>query len=195
MTRSRAVVGLVLLMVAGLVGVVGGIVVGFQLESHDSFCASCHTQPETQFYRQSTDRSAPPVDLAASHAQETKHVRCINCHGGVELGQHLRTFFRLAVYDTLKFYTGNYKQPARTSVPIPNATCAYCHAAALTAAGFDNHFHNMLASQGAPPLACVDCHPGHVAADAEAKFVIRRVVFPECNACHRAMGKGPSDLQ
>ena len=55
-------------------GVLGGIFAtgGFAFaatqEQHDSFCASCHTQPESTFYQRST--AAQPADLASAHTSK-----------------------------------------------------------------------------------------------------------------------------
>jgi hypothetical protein len=184
-----------IVIAAGLLAGVIGIAVGFQLEKRDGFCASCHTLPESTFVQQAADRSGTAPDLAVSHAQKPTAVVCVDCHTGRALGQHLISFARLAMWDTLKFYTGFYDSPGRTTAPIPNANCLDCHRSTLQTAGFDNHFHNMLGSAGAPALRCIDCHPGHTPADAGQAFIIRRVVYPQCNTCHRGLGKGPTNLQ
>ena len=47
-------------------------------ESHDSFCGSCHTQPESTYLQRST--APQPVDLASHHTLQK--TRCIDCHSG-----------------------------------------------------------------------------------------------------------------
>jgi len=47
-------------------------------ETHDSFCASCHTQLESTFFQRSVDTQ--PVDLASAHKAD--NTRCIDCHSG-----------------------------------------------------------------------------------------------------------------
>ena len=65
-----------------------------QLENHNSFCASCHTEGEQTFVNQSL--AAEPVDLASFH--ELKNAsRCIDCHtsagrGGEKDGRMARSF-------------------------------------------------------------------------------------------------------
>jgi hypothetical protein len=186
---------IVLLPVVGLLAGIAGVAFSMEKETHDDFCASCHTQPEVEFYRRSVDRAALAFDLAASHARAAKSVRCIDCHGGFEPVQRINTFFTLAVWDTIKFWTGNYNQPARMHAPLPDANCIYCHREAIAKLGLDNHFHTLLADPSAPRLLCVACHPSHVTGNPEERFIARRVVYPQCNACHRQMGKGPSDLR
>jgi nitrate/TMAO reductase-like tetraheme cytochrome c subunit len=62
----------------GVILAAGGFTFAASQETHDAFCASCHTQPESTFYQRST--AAQPMDLASYHtAQQT---RCIDCHSG-----------------------------------------------------------------------------------------------------------------
>ena len=72
---TRLLIGLV---VVGVVLAGAGFTYAASRESHDPFCASCHTQPESTFY----DRSIgdQPVDLASFHT--THETRCIDCHSG-----------------------------------------------------------------------------------------------------------------
>ena len=62
-SRSRvvrwvAVIGVLLVVVVLLTG--GSLAAATQVENRNSFCASCHTQPESEFYQRSL---ATPVDL------------------------------------------------------------------------------------------------------------------------------------
>lgn len=179
----------------GLAAASAGVAYSMVQERRDVFCASCHTEPEAEFYRRSVDLASQAFDLAASHAQQEKAVLCIDCHGGAGLTLRVRTYLSLAVWDTIKFWSGRYEQPARLHGPLPDPNCVQCHQQSVAATGFENHFHNRLADEGAPRLPCASCHPSHVAGDPVSKFIIRRVVFPQCNACHRQAGKGPSDLR
>ncbi len=70
---SLASLGVLILLAAG-----GGVALGLNLENNDAFCASCHTEPESRYFQQSQDTSAPT--LASFHTQ--KDVRCIDCHSG-----------------------------------------------------------------------------------------------------------------
>ena len=49
---------------AFILAAAGFITVG-QMENHDSFCASCHTQPESSYFSRRAVASA--VDLASDH--------------------------------------------------------------------------------------------------------------------------------
>jgi predicted CXXCH cytochrome family protein len=57
-------------------------------ESSDTFCVSCHTQPEQTYHRRSVEASAGAfaVDLASYHYQQIRgrggNIRCIDCHEG-----------------------------------------------------------------------------------------------------------------
>ncbi|MEJ2563466.1 MAG: hypothetical protein P8Z42_12365, partial [Anaerolineales bacterium] len=66
------------ILVLGFVLAASGFAFAASKESHDPFCASCHTQPESTFFERSLDVEA--VDLASFHTQET--TRCIDCHSG-----------------------------------------------------------------------------------------------------------------
>jgi predicted secreted protein len=50
------------LLVLGMVLTAGGFAFAATQESHDTFCASCHTQPESTFFQRAT--AAQPSDLA-----------------------------------------------------------------------------------------------------------------------------------
>ncbi len=193
--------GLVVLVSLALLGV--GTGAGLALEERDSFCASCHTEPETAYVAQAQTVSGRSTTLAASHARldapsaaaSFSPVKCIDCHGGVGLTGRAQTLFELGVGDTLAFVSGRAQQPARTTRPLPNANCARCHGAALAEPGFENHFHTKLAELQAPPLACVACHVSHSdQADPAQMYIRRAVVYPLCNECHARMG-GPTNLR
>jgi nitrate/TMAO reductase-like tetraheme cytochrome c subunit len=66
------------LAILGVFAVVGGFAYAANQESHDPFCGSCHTQPETSYLERST--SAQQVDLASYHT--TQNTKCIDCHSG-----------------------------------------------------------------------------------------------------------------
>jgi len=190
---------LVAIGVVSLFPLMGLAIAGYSiaLENRDEFCASCHTQPEMEFFQRAQDRSGGhPIDLAAAHAQ-TAHapaVRCIDCHGGVDALERTKTL-ALAARDAALFFSGRFQQPAKLMGTLPNSTCLACHRAEVSRPGFENHFHNRLGMTGAPDLSCQSCHPAHTPADQETMFIVRRIIFPQCNACHRALGRGPSDLR
>ncbi|MFQ5855854.1 MAG: hypothetical protein ACE5LU_09455 [Anaerolineae bacterium] len=162
------------------------------LETRDSFCAACHTQPEILYYERSIDVEAGGVDLASFHRLE-EGTRCIDCHGGVGPRARLKTLV-LAAGDTVQFATGRYERPARMDAPLANPNCRHCHGGAVIKEGFENHFHNLMDDPRAPPIFCVACHVTHQEGTQRAFFVREDDVFPSCNRCHDVMG-GPSALQ
>jgi len=182
---------LISLIVAGGLGIVaaGG---GLYFETRDSFCAACHTQPETMYYERSVDDRSGGIDLASFHHMEDS-TRCIDCHGGVGLRARLATL-ALAAGDTLQYATGRYQQPAMIGQPLANPNCRQCHDDAVTNQGFENHFHNLMDDSESPLIFCAACHISHQEGDDRAFFVREEDVFPSCNRCHAVMG-GPSEIQ
>src|SRR5512137_741659 len=75
--RSRIIIGLIVAAVAVVGLSASGFAFAATQESHDQFCASCHTQPESTFVARSTSTS---VDLASHHT--TQNALCIDCHSG-----------------------------------------------------------------------------------------------------------------
>lgn len=182
---------LIAIAVAGGLGLTaaGG---GLYLETRDSLCSTCHTQPETTYYYRSVDTETGGMDLASFHHLE-EGTRCIDCHGGVGPRARLETLM-LAAGDTLQFATGLYQQPASMGQPLPNLNCRRCHNDAVTREGFENHFHNLMDDPEAPAISCVACHISHQQGEERAFFVHENDVFGSCNHCHGIMG-GPSELQ
>ncbi len=191
--RLRALRGWTRVLVfAGLIGAVvaivlatGGTAYAIQLENNDSFCASCHTQPETQYYQQSLSQQA--TTLAAFHTQ--KQVRCIDCHSGGEPFGRVNGVMQ-GSQDLLSYYSQNYRHPAVTTNPLGDDSCTKCHAEVLTQRDFQNHFHFFLARwQSADPNAahCVDCHTAHPAADATQQYLIVNTVQAQCDGCHSVL--------
>ncbi len=192
---------------------VGGFAFAASQETHDAFCASCHTQPESTFYQNST--AAQPVDLAAFH--QPQKVACIDCHSGQGITGRV-TAELIGARNAFKWYTGTAVQPAVLTFPIGDQNCLKCHAD-VTQRGFspkeqinlpvsggegegeregrNNHWHEFLARwQAASPTAgsCVSCHAGHAAGGtAQAGFMVSATVQGTCDACHlvlRREGEG-----
>jgi hypothetical protein len=201
---------LVGLVAAGIILAVGGFSVAASQETHDPFCASCHTQPESTFLARS--QAAAAVDLASYHT--TQQTLCINCHSGPGLSGRLQAEL-LGARNAFKFYTGTAVQPAVLLYPIGDANCLKCHADVvqrgyvqktnMTAPGGfrqrggdreggNGHWHeNLLKWQAADPNAatCVTCHPGHDnGGDVKNGFINASVVQPVCNDCHRVLRRG-----
>lgn len=196
MRRLGALLGLALALM------VAGTGVGLTLEQNDSFCATCHTEPETTYVRQAqATPNGRPATLAAFHARsgmaagDPGATRCIDCHGGVGTVGRLRTLYELGVSDSLIFATGRHQQPATTTQPLADIQCAQCHADALAVPGFENHFHSKLTDPQAPRVACVDCHLAHSdRVEPREKYIRRAVIYPRCNDCHARLG-GPTNLR
>ncbi len=155
-------------------------------EQRDSFCISCHTQPEVTYYQRSI--GAQPVDLASAHTVEK--IRCIDCHSGSGLGGHIQAGF-LGARNTFLFYTGQAVQPARLTVPIGDDTCLKCHEPVVLLLARNNHQHTLLARwQAQDPHAggCASCHTGHTTdGPALHGFLNPARAQAVCDACHRVL--------
>lgn len=171
-----------------LIAATGGTAYAMQREDHDSFCASCHTQPEVQFYQQSLQKNA--ITLADFHAQ--KNVRCIDCHsGGGPLGRisGLEQGFK----DLMAYESGNYHKPAITTNKLGDGSCTKCHESTTAARDFNNHFHFFLSRwQAVDPNAdhCVDCHTSHTKGESTQAFMSQTTVENICQNCHEILGGG-----
>jgi predicted CXXCH cytochrome family protein len=179
---------LVFLIPVVLIGV-GGVTAA-QFENHDSFCGSCHTEPESEYLQR--DSGAQPVDLASFHA-EKKDARCIDCHSGKGVIGRVSAMM-LGGRDLLAFVTHNYKQPAPLTRPITDEHCLKCHAAVTQRQDFNNHFHVFLSQwQARDPSAagCVDCHQSHTTdGQASLAFLNQQTTSQVCQRCHNFAGAG-----
>ena len=192
-------------VVLGLVSAGAGTAVGLTLEESNSFCASCHTQPEYDFWMRTQTVAQKPTevaDLATYHIvpmdgnkqPNREALKCISCHGGPTLPDRLQTATTLGALDTLKFVALDINQPAKLSHPLPNSYCLQCHQADVDKKGFDNHFHNKQSDPKAPAFDCTSCHVAHAEADVLNKFILREAAYPNCNMCHKVLG-GPTNLK
>lgn len=182
---SGMVIAAVVLILA-----ISGTTYALHLEENDGFCASCHTEPETTFFKQS--QSSPGATLAAFHAQVPNHeTRCIDCHSGGG------TFGRAAGLmqgqtDLLAYYSGHYRAPAVTTNPLSDDSCLKCHGDIARRGDFQNHFHRFLSQwQSIDPNAarCTTCHAAHsTTADAQTYLTVS-TVQAVCNGCHRKAGR------
>ena len=158
-------------------------------ESKDSFCSSCHTQPESTFYLRSQEAQA--TDLATAH--HLKDVRCIDCHSGKGVGGRVQAEL-IGAHNAFKFFTGTAVQPAVLTKPIADANCLKCHEQVTTGqANEDNHFHIFLKKwQSTDPKAatCVSCHSSHTTdGTADILYLNRDRTVAVCEACHAQMGE------
>jgi predicted CXXCH cytochrome family protein len=165
------------------------LLTGTQLENHDAFCSTCHTQPETTYFQRESGQT--PVDLATFHA--TKNVRCIDCHSGKGAPGRLSAI-ALGTRDLLAFVSRNYKQPAPLTQHIGDANCYKCHADISQRQDFNNHFHVFLPQwQARDPNAagCVDCHQSHnTTGQANLGFLNQNDTTQVCQRCHNFAGAG-----
>lgn len=186
------------LLLAGAVALASGTAaIGYvsHLEQDNRFCVACHRPDGKRLHGELFDRyeAKPPVNLSAAHAAAKKAVTCIDCHGGVGVDGRARVL-SIAAWDTLKYLSGQFKEPERMVVPLRDRECIQCHAdhnAGLfpeggQAGGRDFHKHS---DHRRLPMTCVECHAAHVAGDPWLQFVNNRVVLPLCQRCHREMGQ------
>lgn len=163
--------------------------VSFQMEDRDSFCASCHTQPEETYYQRSI--ASTQVDLASAH--KIKSVRCIDCHSGAGLSGRLGAIY-VGTGDLVRWVTHTARQPAPVLYPIHDGNCLKCHAATPATQDFNRHFHAFLSKwQAIDPNAagCVDCHTSHTTdGDPSLGFLQQERTVAVCQRCHQAVGAG-----
>ncbi len=191
--------------VLGVLAAAGGFTFAATQETRDSFCASCHTQPESTFYERST--AAQQVDLASFHT--TKKTRCIDCHSGQGLTGRMSAEL-LGARNAFLWYTGTAVQPAKLTIPIDDANCLKCHQQVTSrnyvptssgsgiTGGFEegrnNHWHAFLARwQAAASNAgsCTSCHPGHSTdGSAQTGFQNQQTTRSVCDACHQVLREG-----
>jgi hypothetical protein len=193
------------------VSIATGITVVTEAEKQNTFCASCHTEPETTYlHRFAAALNSNAPDLASYHHAVTEsslspklpNMRCVDCHQGEGVAGR-SIILTLAAYDSLKHFTRTAKQPATISFNIQNEACLKCHEPDARKYAdqpekpfiIDNHYHYKYFQTGAPQLQCVACHLSHVEGTHLNKFQFRRVTIPICEACHRFQGRGPVKMQ
>jgi nitrate/TMAO reductase-like tetraheme cytochrome c subunit len=203
--RSRIIIGLIVGAIAVVALAASGFAFAATQESHDQFCASCHTQPESTFVERST--TAPAVDLASYHT--TQNTLCIDCHSGPGVAGRMSAEL-MGARNAFKWFTGTAAQPAVVNFHIGDQNCLKCHQA-VTQRGFtpkqqmtapsasgggeregrNNHWHAFLTRwQAADPNAgtCITCHSGHATdGNVQNGFINNQNVQATCDACHRAI--------
>ena len=184
----------------------GGFAFAATQEGHDTFCASCHTQPESTYLQRSS--AAQPVDLASFHTAQ--NTLCIDCHSGQGIFGRVQAEL-MGARNALLWYTGNAVQPAVLNFPIGDQNCLKCHeqitqplytpqeqitvpgasAGRRGEEGRANHWHQFLGrwqAASANAGTCVSCHSGHATGGtAQAGFMNAQNVQAECNACHQVL--------
>jgi len=192
---NKTVAVLAVLVVAGVLAGTGAFAYGAHLENNNAFCASCHTQPESTYYRQTL--AAQKTTLAAFHSE--KGVRCIDCHSGKGLTGRLKAM-TIGARDMVAFRTGHYTQPAKTTHPLGNVRCTKCHAMSafpvgegIVNAGPNSHYHatslnRVWQQRGGPANTCTVCHPAHGQGTPASGFTTVGQIERGCRACHNALG-------
>jgi len=189
-TRNFLRLSLLGFVMAGLILFLIGSTVayGSHLENNNSFCASCHTEPESTYV---TRAQQPAADLASAHT--AKRVACIDCHSGAGPLGRLGAM-TIGAHDLAAYVSGHYTQPAPLTHSIPDVNCLKCHRDVLQNRTFDNHFHFLLSrwQTAAPKTAatCVSCHASH-ATDGESRlaWLNEPRTVAQCNGCHRVVGE------
>jgi predicted CXXCH cytochrome family protein len=168
---------------------VSGFTFAATKETHDSFCASCHTQPESTFYQRSVDPQ--PVDLASAHTP--KNTRCIDCHSGTGIFGRMQAEL-LGAHNALAYYTHTAIQPAKLTRAIGDESCLKCHQNVTAEASFNTHFHAFLPRwQAVDPNAatCVTCHTAHTTdGNGQLMYLNESTAGKVCNACHQVLREG-----
>ena len=177
------------LFLAAILLTVSGFAFAYTREEHDTFCSSCHTQPESTFYQRAV--SAQAVDLASFHT--AKGTRCIDCHSGAGWSGRLQAEL-LGAHNTFALYTHTAIQPAPLIYPIPDGNCTKCHGATEATQDFTRHFHAFLPRwQAADNHAgsCMDCHTAHATdGDPGIVFLNQAHTVAVCSACHQVLRGG-----
>ena len=188
--KTLLLFGIVLLLIAST-----SLIVGTQLEAHDSFCASCHVQPEESYYQASL-RQDEPETLAVIHAG--LETRCIDCHS--RSGVLGRIWAQLGGMENLvAFRSGNYRDPSSTTRPVGDGGCSKCHGDLTWVSERPGHYHSpelrrrWRAFDG-PANTCQACHPAHDEGNFGIEHIIGSTALEEqCEGCHEAFGIGENE--
>ena len=166
-------------------------------ERDNRFCIACHLHEE-----KSTRFLAPVrLDLAAAHNAKMTF-RCIDCHGGADLGMRLRVW-AVAAADTAKFLAGKYKEPDHMRLPLRDKDCRQCHTPILKSApavlspeeeealeGRTGDSYHAIRDHDRVKIACVRCHTTHTTdGERRLQFLARPRLLPLCRDCHPRMGE------
>ena len=205
----RGIWVLVGIVVVGILFAAAGFTFAASQETHDPFCASCHSQPESTFYQRSI--ASQPVDLASFHT--TQGTRCIDCHAGPGVLGRMQAEL-LGARNAVAWYTGTAVQPAPLTFPIQDANCLKCHQdvtqrgyvpkQSVTIVGGEgrrggeeggsNHWHEFLArwqATAANAGTCTSCHSGHsTEGTAQTGFENALTTRAVCEGCHQVLREG-----
>ena len=169
-----------------------------QLENHDPFCASCHTEPESTFVVRSQLGAS---DLASAHAHTELAVRCIDCHSGRGIPGRTHSL-QQGTLDLITYLSGDFQQPNTTQHPIGDPGCTKCHTQPTSAdlesptseqssLQSKSHYHLLSYTTEWQTRtnnangSCAVCHVAHTENTlASQQFTPRPAVNAACEACH-----------
>ncbi len=163
---------------------------GVRLETHDSFCASCHVEPESTYYQASLNTTAPTT-LAAFHAGE--NTRCVDCHSRRWIPGRLWAQWG-GLQNLLAYRSGHFTQPSVTTRPVGDTGCTKCHGDLTWVSERPGHYHSpslrrRWRAAGGPTNSCAACHPPHESvAPISEQFMDDELIEVQCDACHEATG-------
>lgn len=208
-SRRFTFLTLVLVLVpVGLLFTVGGFAFAATQESRDSFCGSCHSQPESTYVERIT--AGQPVDLATYHTGQ--QTRCIDCHSGQGISGRISAEM-MGARNAFKWVSGTAQQPAPLLIPISDDHCLKCHAD-ISSRDYQNktnmtlpgefrqeeggeeggsgHWHVFLPRWqeiDKSAASCVDCHRAHhTGGAASSGFLDPQTTAQVCDDCHRKAG-------
>jgi hypothetical protein len=197
-TKKKGLIPVVLVVLVlagvGVITAIAGFALAATKESHDDFCASCHTEPESTFYQRSV--AAAPVDLASFHTPKKTH--CIDCHSGAGLFGRVQAEL-LGARNALKFYSGTAIQPAKLTFRIGDSNCTKCHSIlTISSGGGDeggqNHWHKFLLRWqlvDSKAGRCASCHSGHATdGSVDIQYLNEQHTTAVCEACHAKIRGG-----
>jgi nitrate/TMAO reductase-like tetraheme cytochrome c subunit len=169
-------------------GAVGAVKVADQ---DNRFCVACHLHED--IYR--TTLAAPPASLAAAHSRAPgpdHPERCFTCHSGEGVVGWSQVTL-LSAWDAGRWVFGDRHEPASMRLPIENAACLKCHAAAVKGNRSEEEtakYHELSAHRGVR-LACVSCHVTHSRGERRKDYLDDAVVRARCQGCHHDLqGEG-----
>jgi predicted CXXCH cytochrome family protein len=180
----------------GFLSLIALFLVGLAAKERDNtFCISCHLH-EAKFKR---FVSVPFADLTAPH--HAKDVRCIDCHGGADLGMRLRVW-TVAGIDTVRFLVGRYQEPQHMRLPLRSRECSQCHTPIVKDApvlsteqeealeGRAGSGYHTIRAHDTVRIVCTQCHTSHTTdSEPRLQFIARKRVEPICRECHATLGE------
>lgn len=172
------------LVLGGLLAFQGGFTAGMlHLEQRDGFCVSCHLHQ-----RKHRRMHRPPArvgELAAAHF--AGGVGCAACHREPGPLGRVVTLYTLGVRDTVRFLSGDYREPERLAQPLDNALCIECHADAVARSGNVDTYHGNAAHNDRQDIRCTACHLHHEPGDPGYHYLQTAAFERGCASCHRGL--------